>query len=69
MGIPDYQQRVIEEKDELDKKIVALTTFIGHNRAWDNLTSMEKDRMRRQRWVMKLYSEILAERIEAFQGE
>jgi hypothetical protein len=64
--IPDYQQRVIDEKSELDEKIAKLGDFIQSSAIFQDLPSDEKERLVRQHSCMGEYSEILGERISAF---
>ena len=59
-----YQQRVIDEKAELDERLVNLLNFPN----FEDLPQDEQDRMWRQAKAMKRYSEILGQRIEAFSG-
>ena len=61
-----HQQRVVDEKTELDKKAHALSEFIGNNPIFDTLDAAEQERLREQNDVMWRYSEILGARIEAF---
>jgi hypothetical protein len=61
-----YQQRVIDEKRELDDKREKLNTFFVSSH-FRNLDQAEKDRLRMQHQVMGLYSQILQLRIAAFQ--
>lgn len=61
-----YQQRVVDEKTELDKKARALSDFIGHNPIFETLDQAEQERLREQNDVMWQYSEILGARIAAF---
>jgi hypothetical protein len=61
-----HQQRVVDEKTELDKKANALSQFIGLNPVFDTLDSAEQSRLREQCEVMWQYSEILGARIGAF---
>lgn len=61
-----YQQRVIEEKAELDKKAHALSDFIGNSPDFDALVPAEQERMKEQNDLMWQYSEILGARIAAF---
>jgi hypothetical protein len=61
-----HQQRVVDEKTELDKKARALSQFIGHSDIFAALDSAEQERLREQNDVMWLYSEILGARIAAF---
>ena len=62
-----HQQRVVQEKEELDEKLSKLSAFIDS----PNFTITVKDeneiaRLVCQEEIMKDYSEILAERITAF---
>ncbi len=61
-----HQQRVVDEKTELDKKAKALSDFIGLNPIFDTLDPAEQERLKRQNDVMWQYSEILGARIAAF---
>ena len=61
-----HQQRVVDEKDELDKKAHALSDFIGYSPIFDTLDPAEQERLKEQNDVMWQYSEILAARIAAF---
>lgn len=60
-----YQQRVVEEKSELDKKIKALNTFIMTTN-FSTLDPKEQDRLLGQVSAMEIYTAILGERIAAF---
>ena len=60
-----HQQRVIDEKNELDRKLTALRIFIIGDR-YHTLPADEKDRLFRQSQIMSEYSDILSERIAAF---
>jgi hypothetical protein len=67
MEYQPHQQRVITEKQELDEKLIKLTTFINSN----NFTTIvqdeaERNRLIKQESIMQEYSDVLAERIEAF---
>ena len=66
MELQPHQQRVIDEKAELDKKAHALSDFIGNNPIFDTLDPAEQERLKEQNDVMWKYSEILGERIAAF---
>ena len=62
-----HQQRVVQEKEELDEKLSKLSAFIDS----PNFTITVKDeneiaRLVCQEEIMTDYSEILAERIAAF---
>lgn len=61
-----HQQRVVAEKIELDKKVTALSEFIGNSPIFMTLDPAEQERLREQCEVMWQYSEILGQRIEAF---
>ena len=60
-----YQQRVVEEKRELDSKRDKLTEFLkSPNRI--KVSQDEQDRLAGQLAAMEVYSGILAERIVHF---
>lgn len=59
------QQRVVDEKAELDGKRDKLVTFIG-GPIFVDLTAAEQIRLQRQLVYMDLYSNVLGERIAAF---
>lgn len=61
-----HQQRVVDEKAELDTKAHALSQFIGHSRMFETLDAAEQERLKEQNDVMWQYSEILGARISAF---
>lgn len=61
-----HQQRVVDEKIELDKKATALSSFIGHSPIFDTLDPEEQERLKVQNDIMWQYSEILNARITAF---
>lgn len=61
----DYQQRVIDEQKELRIKIDKLQNFFDLD-TFKNLDGQEKDRLQRQYLAMQDYSQILNERIVAF---
>ena len=60
-----HQQRVIEEKAELDKKCEALRDFLDTDRSM-GIDPVERARLARQLTAMAYYADILRERIEAF---
>ena len=60
-----HQQRVVDEKNELDEKLTKLVAFFS-NPLWATLPSDEQARLSRQSEVMREYSDILGERIAAF---
>jgi hypothetical protein len=60
-----FQQRVVDEKAELDSKIVRLRGFLGSD-TFAHLPGAEQERMTRQLTVMEQYSSVLGERVAAF---
>ena len=65
MELQPHQQRVVDEKAELDKKAHALSDFIGSD-IFPTLDAAEQERLKEQNDVMWKYSEILGARIAAF---
>lgn len=63
----DYQDRVIEEKNALDEKIVKLASFIFSDRFL--VPKDEQERMESQFYAMTQYSRMLRERIYHFTSE
>lgn len=61
-----HQQRVVDEKSDLDVKIEALSKFINGSTIFDGLPEDEQGRLRNQLDAMTLYSNILGKRIAAF---
>jgi len=66
MELQPHQQRVVDEKSELDKKATALSNFIGTSPIFDTIDPAEQERLKEQNYVMWRYSEILGARIAAF---
>jgi hypothetical protein len=64
--MPPHQQRVIDEKRELDEKATKLSNFIGLNPIFGNIDPVEQERLKEQCEIMWQYSEILGKRIAAF---
>lgn len=60
-----HQNRVIDEKLELDGKLSRLKGFILSD-VFSNLPDDEKSRLIRQAAIMGKYSDVLGERIVAF---
>jgi hypothetical protein len=60
-----HQQRVVDEKTELDERLTKLIAFLD-NPLFAGLDSDEQDRMKRQAEHMTNYSVVLGERIAAF---
>ena len=63
-----YQQRLMDEKLELDKKLTKLISFFD-SQWFFTLPEAEKNRMEMQSYMMKEYSSILNERIKDFKKE
>jgi hypothetical protein len=61
----DYKIRTVEEKRELDEKIVKLTGFI-FSENFPDVNPDEQIRLRRQLQIMMEYSRCLQERIDQF---
>ena len=66
--IAPHQQRVIDEKAELDARRERLLAFIVDSEIYTSLDSKEKTRLRRQLLAMNAYSYALGDRIEAFES-
>ena len=62
----DWQQRVIEEKNELEVKATALHYFIANNKQFKKIEWEEQQRLVRQSEIMWSYLQILKDRIDAF---
>ncbi len=60
-----HQQRVVDEKTELDEKLTKLATFLSTER-FKSLPSDEQGRLSRQHYLMVQYSTVLHDRIMAF---
>ena len=61
-----YQQRVIDEKTDIEAKVNKLNDFIGYNPAFDKIDPAEQERMKEQNDIMWQYVEVLGRRIAAF---
>lgn len=65
-----HQERVFTEKHELDEKIEKLRLFIYQpDTAFASIDSAEQDRLKNQYHIMAAYSEILGQRIAAFEKD
>lgn len=64
--LPDYQVRIIAERDELKKKLNALDSFIASSRAFADLPAFEQEDLRTQYTHMVAYLMILNQRIGRF---
>jgi butyrate kinase len=67
--IKDFQQRVIDEKRELDEKLARLNAFVISQHSLDTVGEMEQYRLKKQRKIMEDYSDILSKRISAMELE
>lgn len=61
-----HQERVIEEKRELDDRAIKLSDFIGNSPLFDDIDPDEQERLKEQNELMWALSEILKQRIESF---
>ena len=61
-----HEERVVDEKNHLDEKLVKLQDFIENNKIFQLLPEEDKDLLERQQVSMHEYSTILKERIERF---
>ena len=67
MTVSPHQQRVVDEKIELDAKISRLYSFMGSPEFTVIVNDVnERSRLTRQLDIMNDYSSILAHRIAAF---
>jgi hypothetical protein len=60
-----YQQRIVDEKADLDGKIKRLMDFINSEK-FKSVNTIEKTRLEQQFHIMLEYSKILRQRIHAF---
>lgn len=60
-----HQQRVIDEKAELDDRRSKLAAFL-YTGTFEALDAAERERLEKQLRLMTSYSDVLGERIEAF---
>lgn len=60
-----HQQRVIDERAELENRLDKLTGFLA-TATFEALPDDEQERLLRQSGIMIQYSDVLAERIAAF---
>lgn len=64
--MPEYQVRVIEEKEALSRKLGALSLFIDEGAVFPTLPAAEQARLQFQRLLMTGYLNVLADRIANF---
>lgn len=65
VALAPHQQRVVDEKRDLDGKLAKLTAFL-RTELFLSLDARERERLTAQRGAMALYSFILGERIAAW---
>ena len=65
-GLVPHQQRVVDEKQDLDLRIARLDEFMRRNPTFTTLDAPERDRLEIQLDLMRDYSGILGERIANF---
>lgn len=65
-SLPPHQQRVLDEKQDLDLRIARLDEFMRRNPTFPTLDAAERDRLEIQLDLMRDYSGILGERIANF---
>lgn len=59
-----HQQRVVQEKAELDERLARLNQFIASNPAFETLSDYEQQLMEEQADIMQYLSDILDARIQ-----
>jgi hypothetical protein len=64
-GLLAHQQRVVEEKKELDKKLLKLSVFFDTD-TFSEVEPEEQARLKKQSEIMTAYSILLNDRIAAF---
>lgn len=62
----EYQQRVIEERNDLKDRATKLSNFIGLSDLFDDIDPEEQERMKVQNDIMWQYFEVLESRIANF---
>lgn len=66
MDLQPWQQRVIDEKNELDERVTKLSIFI-ESPAFNEVDVMEQNRLRIQLELMLELQDVLLARIRVFQ--
>lgn len=61
-----HQQRVVDERNELNEKVTKLNDFVGHSPIFETLHADEQNDLRNQLDVMFQYQELLDSRISRF---
>ena len=65
MNLQHYQQRVVDERNDLEVKIGKLQTFITSD-GFSDVSPDEQGRLVLQHHIMTAYSLVLEQRMEAF---
>jgi len=65
-NLQPHQQRVVDEKAEVDERLRKLDVFITSNPIFGTLSDKEQELQTAQRGAMKEYSDILSQRIDLF---
>lgn len=65
MSLHPHQQRVVDEKAQLDERLANLLAFF-QSQVFATLSEAEQSRLRNQARFMDGYAAVLAERIAAF---
>lgn len=63
-----HEQRVIDERKELDTRLGSLVNFL-HTDTFANLPDIDRDLLMEQSTAMMNYSRILSKRISIFKGK
>lgn len=61
-----HQQRVVDERKDLNEKVMKLNAFVGENPIFETLDIDEQNDLRNQLDVMFQYQELLDSRISRF---
>ena len=67
--VPEYQQRVIDEKKALDEKLEKLIHWMETSAVFLVMPAPDQNLLRLQRGHMRCYSDILGMRIDGFVKE
>jgi hypothetical protein len=66
--MPDFKTRIVEEKDQLQERIIKLGNFISSPN-FDDVSTANQRLLRVQHSIMSAYGGVLSERIEQLQYE
>jgi hypothetical protein len=61
-----WQQRLLDEKEQLEQRLRKLVVFIHTDSEFKKLTEKDQNLLRKQMDAMTCYLEILKERVAAF---